>query len=61
MKGEEVEIMDGVETGSRNVSWFVGRMFNPEENFWVWIRRLANILTFPMLIMIGFIFIKLVF
>ena len=47
-----IEIMPDVRVERDSVSWFVSRMFNPEDNIWVWIRRIANILTFPILIMI---------
>ena len=49
---QTVEIMPGVRADKDNVSWFVNRMFNPEDNVWVWLRRIANILTIPMLIFI---------
>lgn len=46
-----LEIVPGIPVAEREVSWFVSRMFNPEENLWVWVRRLANLATFPILIM----------
>ena len=47
-----VEIMPDVRVDKDSVSWFVGRMFNPEDNLWVWLRRIANILTIPTLIFV---------
>jgi len=51
-KFRDIEIMPGVTTTEENLSWFIGRMFNPEDNIWVWIRRIANILTIPILIIL---------
>lgn len=47
-----VEIMPDVRVDKDSVSWFIGRMFNPEDNLWVWIRRIANIMTIPMFIFV---------
>ncbi len=57
-KHEQVEITHGVRASMRNVSWFVSKMFNPEDNVWVWIRRIANILVFPLVVMVGIIMLQ---
>ena len=49
---QHVEMMPGVYADKRSVSWFISKMFNPEENIWVWIRRIANILTIPILVIL---------
>lgn len=51
---KKIEIMPGIQARESNLSWFVGRMFNPESNNWVWIRRIANLLTFPIFVILFF-------
>ena len=47
-----VEIAPGVHANKKSLSWFINKMFNPEDNLWIWIRRIANILTIPTLILV---------
>lgn len=49
---ETVEIMPEINVQKKTLAWFIGKMFNPEENIWVWIRRIANILTPVILIIV---------
>ena len=46
-----IEIMPDVKVSSKHLAWFIDKMINPESNLWIWIRRIANILTFPILIL----------
>jgi hypothetical protein len=49
---EKVEIMPNVNVPDRSLSWFMQRMFMPEDDLWIWIRRMANILTIPTFIIV---------
>lgn len=49
---DDVEIMPGVQTTRRNLVWFISKMFDPEGNIWIWLRRISNILIFPIFIML---------
>ena len=47
-----IDIIKDLKVDKKNLSWFIGRMFNPEDNIWVWIRRIANLLTLPSFIIL---------
>jgi len=46
-----IEVMPNVKVSSKHLAWFIDKMINPESNMWIWIRRIANILTFPILVL----------
>lgn len=47
---EKVEIMEDVFVDKKSLSWFINKMFNPEDDTWIWLRRIANIITIPIFI-----------
>lgn len=53
----EVRIAPDLVAKRRSMEWFVGRLFVPESEAWLWVRRIANLVTFPMF----FILLYLVF
>lgn len=54
----KVEVMKDVLVDEEAVSWFVGKMFNPEDDTWLWIRRISNVLVIPAVLILVFIAFK---
>lgn len=49
---ENVEVMPGVYASRSSLSWFMTKMFNPEDNIWLMIRRVGNILSIATFIIV---------
>jgi len=42
---ESIEVMPDVYASKSSLSWFMTKMFNPEDNIWLMIRRVGNVLS----------------
>ena len=42
---ENIEVMPDVYASKSSLSWFMTKMFNPEDNIWLMIRRVGNVLS----------------